>query len=139
MLALTSTLNKLIKRLEEKQSPELVKKHKKKRVVPKKPPPSPQPTGESSQTRRSSPVRCFHPSAGPVPRGDPVPSLLRVLILSPLSGTLSSLAPASHHHHPFACLPPIHPSGKQLLEHVCLFSGLLLYTQYLALCLAHNG
>lgn len=35
MLALTSTLNKLIKRLEEKQSPELVKKHKKKRVVPK--------------------------------------------------------------------------------------------------------
>lgn len=46
MLALTSTLNKLIKRLEEKQSPELVKKHKKKRVVPKKPPPSPQPTGK---------------------------------------------------------------------------------------------
>ncbi|XP_054298308.1 protein OS-9 isoform X6 [Pongo pygmaeus] len=46
MLALTSTLNKLIKRLEEKQSPELVKKHKKKTVVPKKPPPSPQPTGK---------------------------------------------------------------------------------------------
>ncbi|XP_069347537.1 protein OS-9 isoform X10 [Eulemur rufifrons] len=46
MLALTSTLNKLIKRLEEKQSPELVKKHKKRRVVPKKPPPSPQPTGK---------------------------------------------------------------------------------------------
>ncbi|XP_003790632.1 protein OS-9 isoform X3 [Otolemur garnettii] len=46
MLALTSTLNKLIKRLEEKQSPELVKKHKKKRVVPKKPPPPPQPTGK---------------------------------------------------------------------------------------------
>uniref|UniRef100_A0A2K6MJZ7 Endoplasmic reticulum lectin n=1 Tax=Rhinopithecus bieti TaxID=61621 RepID=A0A2K6MJZ7_RHIBE len=46
MLALTSTLNKLIKRLEEKQSPELVKKHKKKKVVPKKPPPSPQPTGK---------------------------------------------------------------------------------------------
>uniref|UniRef100_F6S2X1 Endoplasmic reticulum lectin n=1 Tax=Callithrix jacchus TaxID=9483 RepID=F6S2X1_CALJA len=46
MLALTSTLNKLIKRLEEKQSPELVKKHRKKRVVPKKPPPSPQPTGK---------------------------------------------------------------------------------------------
>ncbi|XP_053410675.1 protein OS-9 isoform X4 [Nycticebus coucang] len=46
MLALTSTLNKLIKRLEEKQSPDLVKKHKKKRVVPKKPPPPPQPTGK---------------------------------------------------------------------------------------------
>ncbi|XP_062931532.1 protein OS-9 isoform X5 [Cynocephalus volans] len=46
MLALTSTLNKLIKRLEDKQSPELVQKHKKRRVVPKKPPPSPQPTGK---------------------------------------------------------------------------------------------
>ncbi|XP_025782568.1 protein OS-9 isoform X8 [Puma concolor] len=46
MLALTSTLNKLIKRLEEKQSPELVKKHRKRRVVPKKPPPSPQPAGK---------------------------------------------------------------------------------------------
>ncbi|KAG3291503.1 protein OS-9 isoform X3 [Ictidomys tridecemlineatus] len=46
MLALTSTLNKLIKKLEEKQSPELVKKYKKKRVVPKKPPPSPHPTGK---------------------------------------------------------------------------------------------
>ncbi|XP_020019130.2 protein OS-9 isoform X4 [Castor canadensis] len=46
MLALTSTLNKLIKRLEEKQSPELVKKYKKRRVVPKKPPPSPHSTGK---------------------------------------------------------------------------------------------
>ncbi|XP_077613719.1 protein OS-9 isoform X3 [Crocuta crocuta] len=46
MLALTSTLNKLIKRLEEKQSPELVKKHRKRRVIPKKPPPSPQPAGK---------------------------------------------------------------------------------------------
>ncbi|XP_047404488.1 protein OS-9 isoform X2 [Sciurus carolinensis] len=46
MLALTSTLNKLIKKLEEKQSPELVKKYKKRRVVPKKPPPSPHPTGK---------------------------------------------------------------------------------------------
>ncbi|XP_063503124.1 protein OS-9 isoform X3 [Pongo pygmaeus] len=51
MLALTSTLNKLIKRLEEKQSPELVKKHKKKTVVPKKPPPSPQPTEEDPEHR----------------------------------------------------------------------------------------
>uniref|UniRef100_H0XB35 Endoplasmic reticulum lectin n=1 Tax=Otolemur garnettii TaxID=30611 RepID=H0XB35_OTOGA len=51
MLALTSTLNKLIKRLEEKQSPELVKKHKKKRVVPKKPPPPPQPTEEDPEHR----------------------------------------------------------------------------------------
>ncbi|XP_002752706.1 protein OS-9 isoform X1 [Callithrix jacchus] len=51
MLALTSTLNKLIKRLEEKQSPELVKKHRKKRVVPKKPPPSPQPTEEDPEHR----------------------------------------------------------------------------------------
>uniref|UniRef100_A0A5F5PGT5 Endoplasmic reticulum lectin n=1 Tax=Equus caballus TaxID=9796 RepID=A0A5F5PGT5_HORSE len=46
MLALTSTLNKLIKRLEEKQSPELVKRHRKRRVVPKKPPPTPQPAGK---------------------------------------------------------------------------------------------
>ncbi|XP_045645687.1 protein OS-9 isoform X3 [Ursus americanus] len=46
MLALTSTLNKLIKRLEEKQSPELVKKHRKRRVVPQKPPPSPQTAGK---------------------------------------------------------------------------------------------
>ncbi|XP_014699516.1 protein OS-9 isoform X4 [Equus asinus] len=46
MLALTSTLNKLIKRLEEKQSPELVKRHRKRRVVPRKPPPTPQPAGK---------------------------------------------------------------------------------------------
>ncbi|XP_003405210.1 protein OS-9 isoform X2 [Loxodonta africana] len=46
MLALTSTLNKLIKRLEEKQSPQLVKRRQKRRVVSKKPPPSPQPTGK---------------------------------------------------------------------------------------------
>ncbi|KAF7468557.1 protein OS-9 isoform X1 [Marmota monax] len=51
MLALTSTLNKLIKKLEEKQSPELVKKYKKKRVVPKKPPPSPHPTEEDPEHR----------------------------------------------------------------------------------------
>ena len=50
ILALTSTLNKLIKRLEEKQSPELMKKHRKRRVVPKKPPPPPQPTGEGCHT-----------------------------------------------------------------------------------------
>ncbi|XP_004429391.1 PREDICTED: protein OS-9 isoform X4 [Ceratotherium simum simum] len=46
MLALMSTLNKLIKRLEEKQSPELAKRHRKRRVVPKKPPPTPQPAGK---------------------------------------------------------------------------------------------
>ncbi|XP_019513217.1 PREDICTED: protein OS-9 isoform X3 [Hipposideros armiger] len=46
LLALTSTLNKLIKRLEEKQSPELVKKHRRRRVVPKKPPLSPRPAGK---------------------------------------------------------------------------------------------
>nr|XP_020019114.1 protein OS-9 isoform X2 [Castor canadensis] len=51
MLALTSTLNKLIKRLEEKQSPELVKKYKKRRVVPKKPPPSPHSTEEDPEHR----------------------------------------------------------------------------------------
>ncbi|XP_015338572.1 protein OS-9 isoform X1 [Marmota marmota marmota] len=51
MLALTSTLNKLIKKLEEKQNPELVKKYKKKRVVPKKPPPSPHPTEEDPEHR----------------------------------------------------------------------------------------
>ncbi|XP_007467709.1 PREDICTED: protein OS-9 isoform X9 [Lipotes vexillifer] len=46
VLALTSTLNKLIKRLEEKQSPELMKQHRKRRVVPQKRPPSPQPAGK---------------------------------------------------------------------------------------------
>ncbi|XP_059539382.1 protein OS-9 isoform X1 [Myotis daubentonii] len=38
MLALTSTLSKLIRRLEGKQSPELLKKHRKRKVVPRKPP-----------------------------------------------------------------------------------------------------
>ncbi|XP_049739670.1 protein OS-9 isoform X1 [Elephas maximus indicus] len=51
MLALTSTLNKLIKRLEEKQSPQLVKRRQKRRVVSKKPPPSPQPTEEDPEHR----------------------------------------------------------------------------------------
>ncbi|XP_016080036.1 PREDICTED: protein OS-9 isoform X2 [Miniopterus natalensis] len=46
MLALTSTLNKLIKRLEEKQSPELVKKHKRRKIVPRKPSPSLRPAGK---------------------------------------------------------------------------------------------
>ncbi|KAM6153082.1 protein OS-9 isoform 2-T2 [Erethizon dorsatum] len=46
MLALTSTLNKLIKRLEEKQSPELMKKYKKRKVIPGKPLPSPHSTGK---------------------------------------------------------------------------------------------
>lgn len=46
ILALTSTLDKLIKRLQENQSPDLVQKHKKKRVVPQKPPPTRPPTGE---------------------------------------------------------------------------------------------
>uniref|UniRef100_A0A5G2RCD3 Endoplasmic reticulum lectin n=1 Tax=Sus scrofa TaxID=9823 RepID=A0A5G2RCD3_PIG len=46
ILALTSTLDKLIKRLEEKQNPELLKKHRKRRVIPQKPPPSPQPSGK---------------------------------------------------------------------------------------------
>ncbi|ELK15326.1 protein OS-9 isoform X1 [Pteropus alecto] len=50
MLALTSTLNKLIKRLEEKQSPELVKKHRR-RVVPRKPPPAPRPAEEDPEHR----------------------------------------------------------------------------------------
>lgn len=63
MLALTSTLNKLIKRLEEKQSPELVKKHRKRRVVPKKPPPSPQTAGKSCQTGRGNQAHCLCPSA----------------------------------------------------------------------------
>ncbi|XP_022378773.1 protein OS-9 isoform X2 [Enhydra lutris kenyoni] len=52
MLALTSTLNKLIKRLEEKQSPELAqKKHRKRRVVPKKPTPSPKTAEEDPEHR----------------------------------------------------------------------------------------
>ncbi|CAK6443256.1 unnamed protein product [Pipistrellus nathusii] len=45
MLVLTATLNKLIKRLEEKQNPEL-KKHRKRKVVPRKPPPSFRPAGK---------------------------------------------------------------------------------------------
>lgn len=61
MLALTSTLNKLIKKLEEKQSPELLKKHRKRRVVPQKPPPPPQPAGESCQTQGSGQVPCLSP------------------------------------------------------------------------------
>ncbi|XP_076967337.1 protein OS-9 isoform X2 [Tamandua tetradactyla] len=51
MLTLTSTLNKLIKRLEGKQSPELVKKRRKRRVVPQKPPASPQLTEEDPEHR----------------------------------------------------------------------------------------
>lgn len=46
LLALTSTLNKLIKRLEEKQNPELVKKHRRRRVVPRKLPLSTRPAGK---------------------------------------------------------------------------------------------
>lgn len=60
MLALTSTLNKLIKRLEEKQSPELAqKKHRKRRVVPPKPTPSPKTAGRSCQTGRGSQAHCL--------------------------------------------------------------------------------
>ncbi|XP_052021845.1 protein OS-9 isoform X1 [Apodemus sylvaticus] len=51
ILALTSTLDKLIKRLQENQSPELVQKYKKRRVVPQKPPPSPHPTEEEPEPR----------------------------------------------------------------------------------------
>ncbi|KAM6153081.1 protein OS-9 isoform 1-T1 [Erethizon dorsatum] len=51
MLALTSTLNKLIKRLEEKQSPELMKKYKKRKVIPGKPLPSPHSTEEDPEHR----------------------------------------------------------------------------------------
>lgn len=54
ILALTSTLDKLIKRLQENQSPDLVQKHKKKRVVPQKPPPSRPPTGEGRPWEQSS-------------------------------------------------------------------------------------
>lgn len=51
MLALTSTLSKLIKRLEEKQSPELLTKHRRRKVVTRKPPPSPQPAEEDPEHR----------------------------------------------------------------------------------------
>lgn len=51
ILALTSTLDKLIKRLQENQSPDLVQKHKKKRVVPQKPPPTRPPTEEEPEHR----------------------------------------------------------------------------------------
>ncbi|XP_008842271.1 protein OS-9 isoform X2 [Nannospalax galili] len=46
ILALTSTLDKLIKKLQENQSPELAQTYRKRTVVPKKPPPSPHPTGK---------------------------------------------------------------------------------------------
>ncbi|KAM8802842.1 protein OS-9 isoform 1-T1 [Rhynchonycteris naso] len=59
MLALTSTLNKLIKRLEEKQSPELVKKHRR-RVVPRKPSPSLRPAEEDPEHRVQVQVTKLH-------------------------------------------------------------------------------
>ncbi|XP_005079824.1 protein OS-9 isoform X2 [Mesocricetus auratus] len=51
ILALTATLDKLIKRLQENQSPDLLQKHKKKRTVPQKPTPSPPPTEEEPEHR----------------------------------------------------------------------------------------
>ncbi|XP_035306782.1 protein OS-9 isoform X2 [Cricetulus griseus] len=51
ILALTATLDKLIKRLQENQSPDLLQKHKKKKTVPQKPPPSPPPTEEEPEHR----------------------------------------------------------------------------------------
>ncbi|XP_004481335.3 protein OS-9 isoform X2 [Dasypus novemcinctus] len=51
LLALTSTVNKLIKKLEEKQGPELVKTHRKRKLVPTKPPSSPQLTEEDPEHR----------------------------------------------------------------------------------------
>ncbi|XP_040851626.1 protein OS-9 isoform X2 [Ochotona curzoniae] len=51
MLALTSTLSKLIRRLEEKQSPEMLRKPRRRKVVPRKPPPSPQPAEEDPEHR----------------------------------------------------------------------------------------
>lgn len=54
ILALTATLDKLIKRLQENQSPDLLQKHKKKKTVPQKPPPSPPPTGESRPQEHES-------------------------------------------------------------------------------------
>lgn len=56
MLALTSTLSKLIRRLEEKQSPEMLRKPRRRKVVPRKPPPSPQPAGETGPMGRSRPA-----------------------------------------------------------------------------------
>lgn len=93
MLALTSTLNKLIKRLEEKQSPELVKRHRKRRVVPRKPPPTPQPAGES--VRREGVAQAFVSSPQ---LADPVLSLPRERSLSsffPEHCSLSCLLPAA--------------------------------------------
>ncbi|XP_051026269.1 protein OS-9 isoform X2 [Acomys russatus] len=46
ILALTSTVDKLIKRLQESQTPEPVQRHKRRRAAPQKPPPSPHPTGK---------------------------------------------------------------------------------------------
>ncbi|XP_013376395.1 PREDICTED: protein OS-9 [Chinchilla lanigera] len=46
ILALTSTVNKLIKRLEENQSRELAKKYRKRKAVPRKPLPAPHSAGK---------------------------------------------------------------------------------------------
>lgn len=118
MLALTSTLNKLIKRLEEKQSPELVKKHRKRKVVPRKPPPSFRPAGESCHP--GSQVPCLYPSAG-MCRKVTCSFPPEVLTLFPVSETLFSFLPSSPHLHPFAWLPPVHPLESSFQSMSVLF------------------
>uniref|UniRef100_A0A8C2VHE3 Endoplasmic reticulum lectin n=1 Tax=Chinchilla lanigera TaxID=34839 RepID=A0A8C2VHE3_CHILA len=51
ILALTSTVNKLIKRLEENQSRELAKKYRKRKAVPRKPLPAPHSAEEDPEHR----------------------------------------------------------------------------------------
>lgn len=121
MLALTSTLSKLIKRLEERQSPELIKKHRKRRVVPKKPPPPPQPTGEDCQTGMDGQVRHLYPFWERAPARSFWNTILLPNTSSPLPG----------------CFLVIHLRGS--FQSLCgslvwLFAGLLLYIQCLALC-----
>lgn len=129
MLALTSTLNKLIKRLEEKQSPELVKQHRKRRVVPKKPPPSPQPAGKSCQTGRGSQAHCLCPSAqahAPWRASCSFPSESAYSLPSFRNAVLTASIPLPGHLL-FILL------GSSFKSMSVLFSGLLLCTHCLAL------
>jgi hypothetical protein len=87
ILALTSTLDKLIKRLQENQSPELVQKYKKRRVVPQKPPPSPHPTGESSPQREGT-------ASESVPSSPSSGSTVQCQLLPPLSSLQDTSQPA---------------------------------------------
>lgn len=140
MLALTSTLNKLIKRLEEKQSPELAqKKHRKRRVVPQKPTPSPKTAGRSCQTGRGSQAHCLLSLSWWTLEG---------IMFFPFR---ESVLPSLFLEHCFhTCLPTasiplpryllfIHLLGKQLLECICLVFWLASVHPAPNTSLAHSG